>query len=212
MKFRRRGRRQPTKTLEAVAWPSDHVLDRVRHLNEKILRQLTSALGDDESRSIKVVSRYRDLWRRMDEHACERAAHIPVLLADLHFDNPEWWQWIIRQGPRPVRTPDAEGSLPIKDGAPVLREILLEACVIARLHPRAARLVFDMSPAVVTIVSHLPASEIDSIAATYAGDLQLRWADNPIFWKNLLVAATDGIETQMTEVRLHSLQLLGSNS
>jgi hypothetical protein len=213
MKIRRKGRRQPTKTLEAVAWPGAHSLERVRHLNEKCLHAVvTNAVADDESYKVKVVSRYRDLWRRMDDQACKRAAHIPVLLLDLSFESGEWWQWIVRDGPRPVRTPDTSGLLPIKDGAPLLREILVEACVIARSDPRAARLVFGMSAGVLAVIADLPASQIDSIALTNAGDLQLRWAHNLIFWKNLLSAALDGDETEMAAVRLHSLQLLGSNS
>jgi hypothetical protein len=102
--------------------------------------------------------------------------------------------------------------LPINAGAPLLREILVEACVVARLHPRAARLVFGMSAGVVAGVADLSASQIDSIALNLAGDLQLRWADNLIFWKNLLFAALDGTEQQMADARLHSLQLLGSYS
>jgi hypothetical protein len=146
----------------------------------------------------------------MDSDAYRRAARVPVLLADLHFENPDWWRWILRRGTRPVRMPDASGPLRIGDGAPLLREILVEACVIARLHPHAARLAFDMSPAVVTTVAQLPASEIDFIVMEHAGDLQLRWSDNAVFWKNLLIAAIEGTAMQMEEVRLHSLQLLGS--
>src|SRR5216684_9366560 len=128
MKIRRRGRRQPTKALEAVTWSGAYTLERVRHLNDKCLSAVASTVTNGGP--IKVVSRYRELWRRMDVEACQRAAHVPVLLVDLHFDNPEWWQWIAHRGPRPVRTPDTEGPLPIKNGATLLREILIEACVI----------------------------------------------------------------------------------
>jgi len=212
MKIRRRGRRQPTKTLETVAWPSAHVLERVRHLNDKCLSAVVSNATDDKLNTIKVMARFRDLWLRMDDEARKRAAHCPVLLFELHFENAKWWHWVAHGGPRPVKTADATRLLANKTAAPLLREILVESCVIARSHPRAARLAFGMSPAVIAAIAELPASEIDSIAVTYSGELQLRWADNLVFWRNLLVAAIDGPEKDMAEVRLHCLQLLGSDS
>jgi hypothetical protein len=80
---------------------------------------------------------------------------------------------------------------------------LVEACIVALSHPRAARLVFGMSPAVVDAITGLAASEIDSIVSTHTANVQLRWADNLIFWRN-------GAEEKMAEVRLHCLQLLGN--
>ena len=210
MKIRRRGRRQPTKSLDAWAWSGSHTLDRVRHLNEKCIVAAASRVVEEESRSTKVLSVYRDLWRRMDLIGCKRAARCPVLLFDLQFENPVWWDWIVHQGPRPVKTPDTEPLLPITEAAPLLREILVEACVIALSHPRAARLVFGMAPAVVEAMTGLRASEIDSIVLTHAAELRLRWADNLVFWKNLLLAATDGTDGDITQVRLHCLQLLGN--
>lgn len=82
--------------------------------------------------------------------------------------------------------------------------------MIALSHPRAARLVFGMAPAVVEAITGLAASEIDSVVLKHAAHLQLRWADNPVFWRNLLIAATDGTEEDMEYVRLHCLQLLGN--
>jgi hypothetical protein len=188
-------------------------LERVRHLNEKCIAAAASRVVEEEARSTKVLSVYRDLWRRMDQIGCKRAARCPVLLLDLHFENPVWWHWIVHQGPRPVKTPpDTEPLLPIAESAPLLREILVEACVIALSHPRAARLVFGMAPAVVEAMTGLRASEIDSIVLTHAAELRLRCADNLVFWKNLLNAATDGTEEEMAEVRLHCLQLLGNSN
>ena len=213
MKIRRRGRRQPMKSLEPLVWSSAYTLERVRYLNEKYLAAVAaSTQGEDMPCSIKAINLYRDLWRRMDARLCGRIAHIPVLLADLYFESPKWWRWIARQGPQPVRTAGASEPLPITSGTPLLREMLLEACVIARSHPSAARLVLGMSPPVVAAISDLQASEIDSIAVTYARDLQLRWSDNLIFWRNLLLAAVGGSEAEIAAVRLHSLQLLANNS
>ena len=117
MKIRRRGRRQPTKSLDAWAWSGTRSLERVHHLNEKCMVAVAGAVLDDQSRAAKVVSVYSDLWSRMDLIGCKRAARCPVLLLDLHFENPVWWHWIVHQGPRPVKTPDtSEPLLPIDGG------------------------------------------------------------------------------------------------
>jgi hypothetical protein len=210
MKIRRRGRRQPTKTLDAWAWSSAHTLERIRLLNEKCIAAAARATLDDSSCADKAVGLNRDLWLRMGKEECKRAAHCPVLLLDFHFESPMWWHWIVNRGPPPVRSYDAGPRLRIKECEPLLREILVEACVIALSHPRAARLVFGMAPGVIAAFTALQASEIDSIVLTHSVELQLRWADNRIFWKNLLLAATAGADVKMAEVRLHCLQLLGN--
>jgi hypothetical protein len=210
MKIRRRGRRLPTKTLQAVAWPGADTLERIRHLNEESLRAVAmSTSSAQEASSVKVVSRNRDLWLRMDVQACKRAAHIPVLLVDLNFEDSEWWQRIVYPDQRPVKTTETTGLVSIKNGTSLLREILVEACVIVRSHPRAARLVFGMSAGVVATITDLQASQIESVAVTYSSQMKLRWTDNLIFWKNLLSAAVEGADDDLAAVRLHSLQLLG---
>jgi hypothetical protein len=209
VKIRRRGRRMPTKTLQEVAWPATDALDRICHLNKKSLYAVATSAKSNQETSIKAIDRLRELWLSMDEAACERAAHMPVLLLNFNLDRSEWWHWVLHQGPRPVRAIEFDPLLTLHDPVPLLREILVEACVIVRSHPRAARLVFAMSESVVATFGKLSASEIDSIALNHHVELQLRWADNLTYWKHLLTAAVEGPFEELSAVRVHTLQLLG---
>jgi hypothetical protein len=171
---------------------------------------VTTVAVDSEPRAVEAMGRSIGLWRQMTDHARKRVAGNPVLLVDLHFQDSEWWRWILHQGPKPIRARVADEHLAIGNAATLLREILMEAWAIGRSNPQAARLVFGMYPAVVAAIVELQASDIDSIAVTYAGNLQLRWADNAVFWKNLLLAALGDSDDAVAAVHMHSLQLLGN--
>lgn len=92
----------------------------------------------------------------------------------------------------------------------VIREILVEVCVVALSSPRTARIVFGMAPEVIEIMRTLRASEIDAIATNYANELQLRWADNLVYWKNLLSAALSNDDDAVLAIHVQTLQLIGN--
>ena len=208
VKIYRRGRRLPETKLQEIHWPSVGTLQRICQLNGKSLKAVVSSKKSGLSNSIEVFDRQRELWLAMDEASCERAAQMPILLLDFNFDWPEWWQWVVRGGPRPVGTAEPDSPLLPASAGPLLREILVDACLTARSHGSAAKLVFGMSEGVCKAFTELSASEIDSIALAHFGELQLRWSDNSIFWTNLLVAALEGSEGKLADAQLHCLQLL----
>jgi hypothetical protein len=167
---------------------------------------MASATADD----IEIAKRHRNLWLALDSAACARIAGNPVLLLDIRFHDAEWWLWIANKGPKPIRARQVEQHLTIV-GAPTLtREILLEACITARSSPLAAKLVFGLRSDVLEVVAGLQSSEIDHIATTHHEELQLRWADNQVFWRSLLQAALSGSDEDIAAVHMHSLQLLES--
>lgn len=211
MKIQRRGRKNPTNLLERSIWSGALYLQRVRELNERCLCNVVAAIRADDRTAVgDVVSRFQSLWNQMTSEACRRIAGVPVLLMDLRFQRPEWWRWITRTGPKPIRLPDTGGHVPISDPASLVREILVEVCVVALSSPRTARIVFGMAPEVIEIIRTLRASEIDAIATRYADELQLRWADNLVYWKNLLSAALSNDEDAVLACHVQTLQLLGN--
>ena len=146
----------------------------------------------------------------MDAAACARIAGNPVLLMDLRFHDLEWWLWATNKAPRPIRARHAESNFKIEGATALTREILVEACITSRSSPLAAKLVFGLKPSVLEVIADLPSSEIDRIAISHHDELQLRWPDDVVFWRNLLQAAISGSDDDIAAVHMHSLQLLES--
>ena len=208
MKIGRRGRRTPAHPLKPMPWADADVLERIRRLNTGVLEAAIRSIASESADDIEITRRHRDLWLKMDTAACARIAGNPVLLMDLRFRDVEWWLWVTNKAPKPIRARQAEGNLKIEGAATLTREILVEACIISRSSPLAAKLVFGLKSHVLELVADLQASEIDHIATSHHDDLQLRWADDAVFWRNLLQAAISGSEDDIAAVHMHSLQLL----
>ena len=146
----------------------------------------------------------------MDAAACARIAGNPVLLIDLRFQDMEWWLWVTNKAPKPIRARHADEHLKLAEATTLTREILVEACITSRSSPLAAKLGFGLNSRVLEVIADLQSSEIDHIATSHHDELQLRWADDAVFWRNLLRAASSGSDDDIAAVHMHSLQLLES--
>jgi len=209
LKTRRRGRRQPEKLLEHPVWTGKPILTRLKLLNEKSLCAVATAMQVDEE--LHSALRHEVLWRKMSQPACKRMAGTPVLLVDFHLRNTEWWNWIAERGPRPFRVPEPRHAALFRNATALVREILIEICFVSLASPAAARLLFGMSPTVIEIAASLSGMQMDKIVGTFGDQMQLRWADNRVFWRGFLEAATGDLdEDAIADVHFQSLQLLGS--
>jgi hypothetical protein len=210
MKIGRRGRRTPARPLKPKPWADAEVLARVRRLNMSGLEAVIRSIAAGSPDEVEVAVRHKELWLALDAAACTRIAGNPVLLLDLRFQDVEWWLWATNKAPKPIRARQVADNLKIEGATALTREILVEACIISRSSPLAAKLVFGSKSQVLDIVADLQSSDIDRIATCHYDELQLRWADDAVFWRNLLQAAISGSEDDIAAVHMHSLQLLES--
>lgn len=196
--------------LKPLPWPETDVLARVRRLNMSALEAVIRCIAAGSADDIEVARRHKELWIAMHAEACARIAGNPVLLMDLRFQDVEWWLWITNKAPKPIRARHADENLKLADATTLAREILVEACITSRSSPLAAKLAFGLKSQVIEVIADLPSSEIDRIANSHHNELQLRWADDAVFWRNLLQAAISGWDDDIAAVHMHSLQLLES--
>jgi hypothetical protein len=191
-------------TIVPQRWPGESALGAVRHLNVRCVALLAAdKTHDDETLSA--------LWAQMDARACERAGRCPVILIDLNFQRPDWWQRASQRStdplpPKGARAPETERAVSL------VREILMDAWTISRTMPRALNLVFGMASLVSATIAQLGAPEIDRIAVQEARHLRVRWPESRSFWKGLLEAAISTDDQALAHVHLHALQLLGSET
>lgn len=144
---------------------------------------------------------------QVDARVCERAGRCPVLLVDLNFQRPAWWQRLeyaapaAMDGPRTLLTREA--------AAPLLREILMEAWSTGRTLPRATGLFCGMAPGVIQAITRMSVLGIDRMVTNHAQSLRPRWEDRVTFWRRLLQAAIGTDDEALVNVQHDCLSLLG---
>jgi hypothetical protein len=187
--------------IQPQRWEGAGTLTTVHQFNRRFLELLARQRHADAT----LVG----LWAQLDDRACERAGRCPVLLIDLNFQRPEWWQRASQKVADPVlsdsgRGPDTERAVSL------LREILIDARTLGHTMPRALNLVFGMASPVMAILVQMGPAQIDRIAVEEAQYLKPRWPESRSFWKGLLEAAIGSDDIALAKIHLHCLQLLGS--
>lgn len=201
---------KPSETQSMIPrWRGEPALRSVQHLNAHVLRVLAKrALGPGES-SLGILCSLQSAWRALDANACVRAGEVPVLLLDAKCRDADWWRAAESDPlPRPVRDA-APDWLTRRQASDLLRELLMVAWPIAREDASAARLLFGMSPEVVSAIAALMPQQLDAIATRHGHILRLRFADLPHFWGRLLRAAVSQDTAELQDLALYSIQLIG---
>src|SRR5688572_17132314 len=116
-------------------WRSARILEAVCQVNEHLVSAL-SDLARLGSVSTGVVRQNSDTLLRLDVAACKRAARIPVLLLDLHFQSADWWR--ISAGSNGASYPASASSLPVDLAAELTRETLIVSWLAVRESPQTA--------------------------------------------------------------------------
>lgn len=193
-------------------WPGLQEIATLHRLNASHFAMLAEVARTETSPGERSpIYRELELWKRVDDRACERAGRCPVLLLSLNFERLDWWK---RISPRVAIIPTVDTHAALFDDAlsgSILREILMEAWRLGRSLPSTATLLFGMARGVSAEISRLPVLEVDRIAVDYAKDLRPRWEENKVFWRNLLHGATGTDDGALVTVHLYCLQLLGGH-
>ena len=188
-------------TIESQRWPGENALATVCQLNTRCIASLAKHPHEDATLSA--------LWAQVDARACARAGRCPVLLIDLNFQRPEWWQRASQRSADPL-FPGGATAVDGEGAVSLVREILMDARTIGRTMPHALNLIFGMASPVTATIIQMGVPEIDRIAVEEGRRLKARWPESRSFWKGLLQAAIGTNDQALANVHLHCLQLLGS--
>jgi hypothetical protein len=188
------------------------MLEIAHRLNEQCIALLAEK-GASHGTSIQCnpLSRFSELWARIDHSARVCAARCPVLLFDLNFDRADWWFRATQPAAGDARPLHAESFFPEPHASAILREILTEAWSGVRSMPFAVSIVFGMTYPVCTTIAGLTIPDIDRLVHDHARDLRPRWSENSYFWRGLLNASIAADEDALVDHHLYCLQLLVSN-
>jgi len=132
-------RNRTTHSVHALPpqhWVAAPALELVHEVNGRLLEMLTRLAGHERTRSVpQIVSTHREQWRRFDTAARERAARIPILLADIHFQDEDWWRWARNPQSGIRHSPTSRIRFPAKPAGELMRETLTLG--LARGTPRS---------------------------------------------------------------------------
>jgi hypothetical protein len=189
-------------------WRSARILEAVCQINEHLVSALTE-LARHGDVSATIVADNVKVLRHLDVAACKRAARIPILLLDLHFQSEDWWRDAARLNGKTSRVTASSGGLPADQIAELTRETLLIAWLAAHDSRQSTNLLFGMSSAVMTLLGQLSPQQLNRVAGRSSQELRIRWADKPDFWRRLFAAAHGGNADDLCDIHLLGLQLLG---
>lgn len=190
-------------------WSGLGAVAALRRLNARCIAVLAEIARVGGTLDRSAIYRDADLWGQMDERASERAGSCPVLLLNLNFEDLDWWKRVCTEEAIPS-VPHALAPLFTEAQAcALLREILMEVWRLGGSLPGAANLAFGLAPGVSAEVAKLSVPQVERITLEQCGGLRPRWEQNAVFWSNLLEAAVGHDDEALSNVHLHSLQLLG---
>jgi len=182
----------------------------VRRLNERGLTFLTKVVQTGEWVEGQIPwKEILSSWACASEQTLERAARCPMVLLDFNFQRVSWWSRVINTPPREEPRLAKASAFQTDEAIPLAHDLLLEAWSAARSTPTVSSLVFGMAPDVTTLIARLSPRELDRVALQEIDCMGPRWANRPMFWKELLQAATQLDDQILANVYLHCLQLLG---
>ena len=194
-----------------LSWRGAPTLRGVEALNGRCLELLaTLARSDRQKIALPMVDQYRSLWRGLNGSARVRAARMPILLMDVHFQDAHWW--------RMARDPKQSGrrmalhtaAFTGRIGTGLMREILMLAWGAVAVDRGIASVLLGMAPSVTNIFAELGPPDVERIALRFSRHVRPRWQDLPAFWGKLLAAARECDEDAIEACRLHGVQLIGS--
>lgn len=189
-------------------WRSARILEAVSQVNEHLVNALIEMARRGDA-STAIVAHNRDVLCRLDAAACKRAARIPVLLLDLHFQDEAWWGDAARLNAEYRETTKGGSGLPADCAAELSRESLIVAWLAVHHVRQSASLLFGMSSAVTNVLGELTPQQLNRVAERSSHELRIRWQTKPDFWRKLLVAVHSDDAVGLCEIHLLGLQLLG---
>jgi hypothetical protein len=192
-------------------WRGAQALGRVYALNERCIELLCQLSRTERERTIlAIINQHRILWRGLSTTARRYAASMPFLLVDARFQDADWWRWAKVPRAGRMRKMGPQAAFSGKVAGELMREALMLAWSTVGIDRGAASVLLGMTPAVSSLIGDLSPQDVERIAASNSRYLRPRWEDFPVFWGKLLTAARDADEGALHEVRLHGIQLLGS--
>lgn len=192
-------------------WKGVQSLDLVYQLNERCMELLSKVAASDAcAAALPIVAENRDLWSRLECEPRRIAARLPFVVLDVHFADQGWWQRVTSSCSEQRASEARCKLLPPEASEQLMHETVMFAWQTARWDRTVAQMVLGMSRSVAELISSLTPRQILAIATRESQSIGVRWANDPRFWRDLLLAAQTGNDERLADVQLHAKLLFCS--
>ena len=182
-------------------------LPPLQDVNARCIEMLVNAARADRPDMPSLVSQLRDLLRSTTPNMRARAARRAVLLVDMQFANPQWWQMLKYHPTRLAPVPAWRGGFPRQASIQLARSTLMLAWHSVRSDRHAACLL-GITPPVAELIAGLSVTELDQVVERRFRHVRPRWEDRPTVWRRLLLSAEGEDLRRARDFNVYSLQLL----
>ena len=183
-------------------------------LNAECLGQLVmrAAESGNTAPAPPLLSVLHEHWAALPAQAVKRLSAAPFSLFDAGFASAPRWLELRTRGvhelPQRVEPAYFEAVM----ARPITRRMLVYGWHLARSRPRAACLVFGSTIAAVESLAACSLVALEAAADRNAEALRPRWSNQFGFWRELLVAATEGADRRLHELLLGGVQRLAADT
>lgn len=193
-----------------------------------ILRSMLSALGDVNLQALQlmlgfieakriprgfaVLGEIRDDLAGLDGEGIRRLASMPHLLVDLNFRDVDWWRGTRYDSLRAVAIADHTTRLARPRLLALSRATMTLVWHVVRIDAAEASLLLGLSEALARELSQWSPDDVQRVAERQALRIRPRWCDRPHVWLQWIDAAGSDDAEAMRRMRVHGLQLLGSEA
>jgi hypothetical protein len=183
-------------------------------LNAECLSHLVmrAAEGENLSAAPPLLLKLHAHWAALPAVAVKRLSAAPYSLFDAGFASASRWLELRTRGVNdiPQRTEPAFFDGPAARS--ITRRMLVYGWHLARSRPRAACLVFGSTISSVQSLAACSLVVLDAAAERNSGELRPRWSNQHGFWKELLVAASEGADRRLHDLLLGGVQRLAADT
>lgn len=186
------------RQLSPRRWSGVRSISLAQQLNEQVI-ECCSELSSDAMawNQVSLTASHRDLWSQLDPIARKRLSLFPFVIVDLRFGDVTWWRMAAGHGAY-VRNP-SYGPAPAARWDWLALESLMFAWQVAREDRSVAAMLFAMPSPVAECIAALTMQQVRAVASTTR--LRLRWDHHPYLWRQLLRAAREPDEEELSTYR-----------
>ena len=180
------------------------------------LQALQLMLGFIESdrvpRGFAVLGEIAPDLVRLDRDGIRRLAAMPHLLVDLNFRDVDWWRGTRYESLRAVAIADRLTRLARPRLLALSRATITLVWHVVRIDQAEAALLLGLSEDVARELSQWSPDDVQRVAERQALRIRPRWSNRPHVWQQWIEAASSDDAEAMRRMRVHGLQLLGSDA
>jgi hypothetical protein len=183
-------------------------------LNAECLSQLVMRAGEDQRLAAAplLLSALKARWAELPAIAVRRLSDAPFSLFDAGFASAPRWLELRSRGVHELPQRFEPAFFEPAMARSITRRMLVYGWHLARSRPRAACLVFGATLPAVESLAACSLAALEAAADRNADALRPRWPNQLRFWRELLIAASEGTDRRLHELLLGGVQRLAAET